>query len=868
MYLKVIASALLAATALGGVAQAQTANTSQTTQTDVKKPKAKTTAAAKPAATPATAPVANTAAAPAAPAAQPQRGSSVSGLTASPTDFGTVFAGQGGTGRTPGGVTRTAPGGGYMIEEEVPKTRSTVTRDAIDKLSPTANPYQMVNLLPGANVSSTDAAGMNGGNMTMRGFNSDQIGVTIEGAPVNDSGNYAIYPQEYVDSSNIEQVSIAQGAPDLDSPHIGATGGVMNIYMVDPKKTAGVMTSTTVGSHNLRQQFVRVDSGQIDNVRAMMSFSRYMRDHWSGVGTDNRTHVDGKVVWDLDAGNHIRVSAIYNSALNYFYANPKLSDFNNSGYRPNYNASLTGNAATDTNYAGYKINPFRNLILSAPSDFRITDDIKYDVIPYFWYGFGNGGGVSTMTEDAGANKCSGAGSQGCSFYGNARLTGIDWNGDGKVTAGTKVNYYNPSVTETYRPGIVNKLTWDIKDHKIVAGYWLEVATHKQYGPFQALTPSGGIVEPFLSKDDGFVDPVGAYAGTTLEKRDWTTRTITNVLFLGDTWSLLNDQLKFDYGIKQAFINRTLNNYIPGATPRVTANNMATLPTFGVNYKINPENQIFASAVTTFRTTPNYALADGFNQTTGAQNSFGTGSQKPERAITGEIGHRYQGDIFLTSISAFGTRYLNRQVQTNVLDPFGNFDSTYVNAGGAWIYGIDAEISTRPVLGGLRPYASMELLKTQLTDNLLTSGTLGGKTIVDYLPTRNKELPRAPNFTGAIGLDWDDGHILGNLAFKYVGSQYSTFVNDEKIPGYGRVDAMIGYRFDNVTLGEKKDALKAPEIKLNLYNIANSRQLTGVSSVQTNANAATGINGSTISGSAPQYYMGEGFAAMVTFKAAF
>jgi iron complex outermembrane receptor protein len=111
-----------------------------------------------------------------------------------PTDIGRVKA-KGET--TPSGVTRVDLGGGLMIQEDQAKSRSTVTRDFIAKQASTSNPYQLVEMLPGANINSPDAAGLNGGNITLRGFNSDQIGLTIDGAPVNDSGNYALYPQEY-----------------------------------------------------------------------------------------------------------------------------------------------------------------------------------------------------------------------------------------------------------------------------------------------------------------------------------------------------------------------------------------------------------------------------------------------------------------------------------------------------------------------------------------------------------------------------------------------------------------------------------------------------------------------------------------------
>ena len=164
---------------------------------------------------------------------------------------------------------------------------------------------------------------------------------------------------------------------------------------------------------------------------------------------------------------------------------------------------------------------------------------------------------------------------------------------------------------------------------------------------------------------------------------------------------------------------------------------------------------------------------------------------------------------------------------------------------------------------MRPYISGELLHSELNSNLpIAVGTSS-----DYLPTKGKELPRAPNYTSAIGLDWDDGHIIANLNYKYLGPQYSTFMNDEKMKAYGTLNAAIGYRFADTQI-MNGFSLKTPEIKLSLTNILDKRTLTGVSSVQTNAIATKGVNGNTISASSPSYYAGEGFAAMLTFKTGF
>ena len=223
-----------------------------------------------------------------------------------PTDIGRVSSGK----AYPDGVNRTDIGGGLMIPEDEPKTRSTVTQDYIAKQAPTSNPYQLINALPGVNMQSTDANGLNGGNITIRGFQSNEIGLTIDGAPINDSGNFALYPQEYLDAQNIGQISVAQGYADLDSPHVGATGGVINIYSRDPSHTMGGFVSGSIGSHSTQNEFIRLETGDIGIARGYVSFSNYSDEHWRGPGTDQRTHIDAKAVADIGDASKITFSAI------------------------------------------------------------------------------------------------------------------------------------------------------------------------------------------------------------------------------------------------------------------------------------------------------------------------------------------------------------------------------------------------------------------------------------------------------------------------------------------------------------------------------------------------------------------------------
>lgn len=885
MYLRSITLALLASTSLTTISFAQTA---PAPVADPSKPAAPATSPAPAAPAPAKATPKSAAKSSPAPTtnigeiqakeAPKERAFSQTGMTSAPTDYADVQnkanaakatgpqtqglgIGSGpARGVTPGGVTGLDLGGGYMIEEQAKKERSTVTRDAIDKQSPTANPYQLINLLPGVVQSSVDDTGLNGGNIRMRGFNSDHIGFTIEGAPIPDSGNYALYPQEYVDAENIGQISIAQGSPDIDSPHIGATGGIINLFMRDPSKEAGGLVDFSIGSDNLYREFARVESGQVGAFRGYVSYSRLDRDHWYGPGKDERQHIDFKGVWDIDKDDTIRISAMYNNALNTFYNAVTKNEFNANKWP----AGVANLIPFDSNYVEYKVNPFRNVILSAPSNFKLTNNLRFDTTPYYWYGYGNGGGISSLSESG--------------FYaGNVKISNMDLNGDGDTS--DKVKFYTPSVTETNRPGVVNKFTYTYGDHQIVAGNWFEWASHRQTGPLEALASNGSLPDPFANGDSGIYYPqlgptttctIASKAGsgsnsaagtvvdcpTDIQKRNVLTRSITNMLFLGDTWKPYN-WLTFDFGVKHTIINRDTYDYLADAKPyHGSLNDEVTLPTGAVKVQLDRSNQVFGSVTTTFRSAPNYTAYPDYSL---SGSYTPVGDVKPERGVAYEIGHRYQGQLFATSVSAFLGEYQDFQQSTRIYD--ADTQQAYSvtrNVGRLQNYGIDAEFGTRPFYH-FRPYVSGELMRAEMLDNI---ATVDGSNQATFLPTAGKQLPGAPNYSVGLGLDYDDGHVFGNLAYKYTGAQYATLVNDERMDAFGRLNVSVGYRFSDIGY------MKQPQIKLDLFNVTNANQLTGIYSSTNNAQSFKDSAGNTIAGSAPTYYLGQSFSALLTFRSGF
>lgn len=784
------------------------------------------------------------------------------------TDIGRVRA----AGASSTGVTRVDIGGGLMIEEDAPKSRSTVTQDFIAKQVPSSNIYDVIRLLPGANVMSNDSYGLNGGDITLRGLASNQIGLTVNGAPVNDSGSYSLFPQEYIDAENLRQVVVSQGSQDIDAPHIGAVGGTINTYMRDPLDKAGGFVDFSYGTNNFIRTFARIETGLIGTTKAYLSFSHAQVDHFRGVGSDDRNHVEFNSVTGIGDASRVGVTFIYNEGLNNNYVNPTLAQIASAGGNPRkYNPYTTfynlpaafqpgsapinqsrilgapGGDTASTNYYDLRINPFRNIIASIPSSFSINDHVSFDVTPYFWYGYGNGGGSSIVTESN--NLFYGAGPQ-------YRQTPNDLNGNGQTR--DSLLFYSPSVTETVRPGVYGFVNYTLDDHRLKAGYHFEYANHRQTGPYSFVTNDGQPADAFGGLKDALLTPAGAQ----FQFRNQLTSTYTNQVFLSDTWSLLNDRLAIDVGLRQAYVTRNVENYLPGLNERVSLSRAETLPSAAVRFKINDENQAYASYTTGYRVPSNFSLVSAFSTSTGAITTRSRSDQQVEESTSFELGHRYQGELVSTSLTGFTYLFRNRQITSTVQDVGGGLVSTNINAGQQLSYGIDAEVGLRRV-DGLRPYISAEYLHAENRSNYPVVFTIAGKPVFDQLPTKGKFAVKSPEFTGAIGLDYDNDTFFANVAVKYIGKQYSTFTNDQKIPGFATADLVLGYRLGDIWRA------KGTEVRLNFKNISDNKFLSGVSGVQTSSKAQTGVRGNVIPvQGTPSYYVGGGFAAIATLSSAF
>ena len=730
-------------------------------------------------------------------------------------------------------------GAGQILNEDAVKGRSTVTKAATEKDRATGNPYQALSLLPGVNTFNHDATGLFGGGFTMRGFGADQIGFTINGVPVNDSGSYSVFPQEYVDQENICTQSISQGAPDVEAPHVGATGGSVNITNCDPENTRRLRVAQTLGQLKLSRTFVRVDTGRFANdmAKVFMSYSHTEADKWKGSGGAKRDHFDAAFNFDFSPENRILGSVMYNKAVNnnilslsqaQLAANGYYWDFSPT-FTPGHLPAVAGTRQAETGPAPqfYKlsVNPFENAIASLSGSFKLAENTFLKVQPYLWYGYGTGGNQQKAVSETGFLNAA-TGKLGA---------GRDLNGDGDTL--DSVIVAGSSVTKTNRPGITAEINRTFDAHQVKVGVWYERAQHRQTGPIVAVDANGNPADIWL-RNGKILRP----DGTPYESRDWLTVSPAWQGYFSDSYSFMGDRGLLQFGARALQVTRKFTNTGNEGGSTVNFNSTYSvekkyndiLPQIGARFNLDSQQQVFANIGKNFRAPPNFAYAPTNGNVTLTNGvAVLTGDIKAETSITTDLGYRFQSKAITFSATAFNVDFKDRQA--NAFDP-STLKSIYTNAGKARTRGLELELGTTPI-GGFSAYGSLTLQKSKVLNDIRSSAT-------QVLPTSGKQFALTPQTIAGLSLQYADGPYYVRLKVKHTGNQYATLMNDEEVPSYMTADFDAGYKLGDFTF------VKNTLLRLNVSNIGNTKYRNPSSGTVLNAVAV-----GTQTASSVFYYLG-------------
>ncbi|MEE8663053.1 MAG: TonB-dependent receptor [Acetobacter sp.] len=733
------------------------------------------------------------------------------------------------TGRTLAatGINNRTPGGGLMPPQTAPRSQSGITRDFIAKQAPTSNITSLVADLPGVTVSSQDPFGVTGDHITMRGLNQSQIGYLFEGAPLADPINYEPYTSMLVDAENLGSVTVSQGAPDLNAPFYNAVGGQITATELNPSHKMGGFLDVAGGTHSSNKEFIRLETGDIGNtgVRGFVSFSHTSYNNFRGPGGLFRYHVDSKFVKEWGQDNSIAAVFSYNRQEATSWRSPTKAQWDQYGWGFAYSGKFTPGDAT---YYKLQRSNLNSQLVVLPMNFTLTDKLKLHVTPYYVHQFGPSLGGENIPASGG-------------YYGTEQY--------GDLNVGTNVN--GKILTSSRDPwnqktgGVNVSADWNItRSNTFSFGWWYAYTTHEELSDFR----------PVYANGQGWSNEPIKVNGKILSGYDLNFMQQVNTLFIADTQKLLNDKLTISAGFRVAMVSRQGTNLIPGADPyKMQGNYFEPLPQFSASYQITPHDQIYINGTTSFRAPESVEAYSQIFDPNSAHAVMQPQSLKPEYSISEELGYRHQGSFYNFSMSLFNLNMTNHQVTSTGYIPNTNMMvSSPINIGGQTSRGVQAEIGFKR-WHHISPYFSGQFLHSTFDNDFNTGSGL--------LPTAGKTAVGAPKFTGAIGLNYDDGKFFGNFQLRYVDTQYTTFMNDEQMPAYLTSDVTLGYRMKSY------GRIQHPQIQLNLMNVGDNHYRSG-SSYTTNAQATVMKNGVIKAGSAPTYLVGGNFAAMVSISTGF
>lgn len=705
------------------------------------------------------------------------------------------------------------PGNGLVTPQNSARAASTITRPAIEQKNSQNNIYQAMDMVPGVNTYSYDATGLFGGNIRIRGFNSDQIGVSIDGAPMNDAGNFAVYPSELVDLENLEQIEVIQGGNNTDTPMTGATGGSIGMRISNPTDRARFRVQQSYGSFNAYKTFLRADTGYLGDKRfkAFVSVSKAEADKFKGYGNADREHLDFKGVLNLSPGNSITGGFLYNELFNHNFRTLTKQEIQTFGRDADYGMvppNPNSSKPSDSFY-NLSLNPYRNYLATLQGRFELAPNLKLDIDPYYNYGYGTGGD-ELRAQREGTNLRAG-----------------DINGDGDIS--DTVLVYSGFLTESERPGVTARLHSQLANHKLMAGYWFDYSYHRRTMPAVRFDAAGNAADPWLEDASQFIL---RQDGSVYQNRNTLTKTTSQSFFAQDDISFLNNDLLLSLGFRYTTVQRDFYNYASesyAGNYNEKARYDRPLPNVGIRYQLTEQQQIFASRAENFKAPPDsvfYGLANGARQR--------SVNVKEEVSTNWELGYRYyQNDLSLTA-TLFYIDYRNRIASS--FDP-ENLTTTNFNVGDSTTKGIELESAWR-FLPEWSVYGSFSYTDNRIEQNLQTGAN-------SFENTAGKTFPDAPKFLAGAALQYRSGPWSANLSAKYTGHRYATLVNDESLSGYTLVSFDAGYRLPST--GWFRD----PMVKFNVYNLLDEDYLS--------LNALSGNSFTTralgAGGRAPSYYVG-------------
>ena len=507
--------------------------------------------------------------------------------------------------------TRAQRGVDGVVIQDSTKAKGLVTQEYIAKQSPGQTLFNTINMIPGVNFTQNDAYGTSGGNIRIRGFDGNRVSVTFDGVPLKDSGNYAIFPNQFLDPELIEQINVNLGATDVDSPTASAAGGTVNFRSLIPTDDMNVLLDGSIGTFNFLRGFGMVNVGKFTpwGTKAWFAGSKNTYNHWRGNGEIDKWQINGKIYQPLgSSGDFVSLAGHYNQNRNNNYNNPNLTDLRavfGPNVIPNATAPITGPLVLDFNQSQWnEINSIAYQSVCRNSSGTIVTRVPGASDPSTCFdpsqpppaagqtgnlqnpGIANQLGVQINPSNTGNVRgqsrftlmdnlvltvdptyqyvLANGGSQGVRIaesdnifkQGVPGAQGVDLNGDGDFADSILVG--RPSITNTNRWTVISSLVWRMNpNHTFRVAYTYDRAHHRQTGEYGYTNDNFELENPFFGRNGR---PIITAAGTPAQNRDRTSIALLNQLSGQYIGRFFDQRLRVELGLRSPWFKRNLDQH--------------------------------------------------------------------------------------------------------------------------------------------------------------------------------------------------------------------------------------------------------------------------------------------------------------------
>jgi iron complex outermembrane recepter protein len=682
-------------------------------------------------------------------------------------------------------------------------------------LAPGTSPLKAIEKLPSVNFQSADPFGTYewSSRVSIRGFNQNQLGYTLDGIPLGDSSygnNNGLHIGRAIISENIGVTRVSQGAGSIGTQATNNLGGTLEFFSADPAGGLGVDANLTYGSENTIRGFGRVNFGESGGIRGFVSGVYHNAEKWKGGGDQRNWQINAKAIIPVGEAEFDAYFA-YSDRAEQDYQDLSLEMIGRLGYNqdnffPNYTAAI--NAAR-----GIFVAPINNL----DDSYYDASGLRKDTLAAYGLTAPLGEGV-TFKIKAYYHDNTGQGTWATPYVPSP----------GGVPISVRTTEY-----DIQRGGVFGSLNAEIGDHEVTVGGWYEHNDFTQARRFYAFTslttPSRDLTK--FQRGPFFTQWLFDFNTDTLQYY------VQDKISLGD--------LTINLGWKGFQVN---NEAIPRVAGGLAAGKIKSKDWFqphaGLAYKLNDKAELFGGFTQVTRAFVSSATSGPFSTTQAGFNALIARGLKPEESDTYELGARYNDPVFNGTIGVYYVNFRNRLLGIPTGPGIVGNPAILQNVGAVRSIGFEAAGDVR-LGGGLTLFASYSYTDATYRNDVVVPGVvptiiaIKGKTVVDT----PKHLLR-----GEIGYDSDN--IFGRIGANYMSKRYFTYTNDllagdgnGSVPSRVLVDATLGYRFDA--------GLRSPiEIQLNATNLFDKEYIATIGS---NGFGNRGDNQTFLAGAPQQFF---------------